>query len=285
MKIKLAFNVFLITTIFSSCGVSKEEYNNLNLDYDNLKLDYDSLSIRNDSLITVIDEFENGEERLVALINNNYEKRNYSEAILNIKKLKERHPESNKIVEYESLMVKINSELEKEKNRIAKEEKEKFRLANLNNTGMWTNSFYVDEFGQRTNKAYIRNSNTISGLFSNSATTNSDLLVDILITDANKISFKLYEYAGENPVKAYGETNYSVLVLDSEGGKHNLNGSNYSDRITLDASSSRKLHGIFMKGDRIQFSIKEKRSSINMYNFTIDNANFYDNAFRKLQGK
>lgn len=278
MKNKLVINAIIITALLSSCGVSKEEHIKLKSEYDELLAEIESLKV-------IIDEFENGEQRLIALVNSNYEKRNYSEAIQNIKKLKEKHPESIKNIEFESLLVTINNELEKEKKRIEEEEKEKFRLANLNNTGIWSNSFYVDEFGQRTKEGYITNRSSIKGFFSNSATTNSDLLVDILIDNSNRISFMLYEYAGKNPVKAYGSTNYKVLVLDNEGARHNLNATNYSDRLRLDASSSRKLHNIFMKGGKVQFSIQETRNSINVYNFVVSNADFYDNAYRKLTEK
>ena len=61
------------------------------------------------------------------------------------------------------------------------EEKEQIRLANLNNTGVWSVNYYVDEFGERTKQGYITNSLSIKGAFSNTATQDSRLNVDFLI--------------------------------------------------------------------------------------------------------
>jgi hypothetical protein len=278
----MKYNTFILATIsiflFSTCGIPKE-------DYDKLKSDYDDLALENDSLKLEIDEYENGEERLVALVQKSYNEKKYTEAIRNIENLRERHPESIKNEEFQSLLITINQELEAQKKKHEAEEKERIRLANLDKTGMWIVSYYVDDFGQPTKKGYIQNSDEIVGSFSNSATTNSALNVRFLITNSNNIDVVLYEYAGNNPVKSYGSTEYSVSVLDSDGGKHSLNATNYSDRLSLGTTSSKKMHNILLKGGRIQFSIKENRSSINSYEFTIRNSDFYENAFRKLQEK
>lgn len=76
-------------------------------------------------------------------------------------------------------------------------------MANLNNTGIWNIAYYVDDFGEPTKKGYIRNPSYIRGTFSNTATQNSDLNVRFLIDSATDVSIMLYEYAGNNPVKAY----------------------------------------------------------------------------------
>jgi hypothetical protein len=276
MKNIFLTSAYLLLISLISCGIPKE-------DYDQLKSDNDTLSEEIISLKEIIDEFENGEPRLIALVEKSYEKKNFQDAIKYIQNLKEKHPEASKNKEFESLLITINKEIENETKRLEEVEEENFRLANLDNTGMWTNTFYVDDFGNPTKDGYIVNTSLITGTFSNSATTNSDLNVKFLISNSNDISIILYEYAGNNPVKSYGSTEYSVLVLDNKGQKLNLNATNYSDRLALDASSSRKLNSSLLKGGDIQFSIKEKKNSINKYEFVIPQADFYENALKKLK--
>ena len=50
---------------------------------------------------------------------------------------------------------------------------------------MWEIRYYVDEFGEKTESGYIANADFISGVFSNTATHNSDLNVWLLIDDSN----------------------------------------------------------------------------------------------------
>jgi len=66
--------------------------------------------------------------------------------------------------------------------------------------GGWGTGFYVDEFGDSTDKGYVALSS--SGSFSNSATTGSPLKVRMFINSgARDPWFRLYEYARDNPVK------------------------------------------------------------------------------------
>lgn len=112
---------------------------------------------------------------------------------------------------------------------------------NLNSSGnsgnssndVWQINYYVDEFNNPTNDAYITNKKAFSGTFSNSATTNSKLDARILI-DKNGISIKLYEY-GTLEVKAYSTETYNIIFLEENGNKHNSIGIMYEngDRIKL----------------------------------------------------
>ena len=94
----------------------------------------------------------------------------------------------------------IQKRLEEEK---IKAEVEKKRLEELNSIGNWEKDFYVDDFGDETNNGFI--SQTVKGKFSNSATQNSRLRVEIYISNANVMEnvpwFRLYEYDGRNPIK------------------------------------------------------------------------------------
>lgn len=57
---------------------------------------------------------------------------------------------------------------------------------------------------------------------------------------------------------------------------------NQSDRLTFDASDSRIIHEILIKGGQIQFLIQEYETPITQYQFTIPSADWYDNAYQKM---
>tara|TARA_B100001248_G_C27383424_1_gene458327 strand:- start:492 stop:1334 length:843 start_codon:yes stop_codon:yes gene_type:complete len=156
------------------------------------------------------------------------------------------------------------------------------KAAPVNPMGMWAVRYYVDSFGDKTSSGYITH-DKIRGTFSNTATQNSRLDATFLMNSYTDIDLKLFEYARSNPVKTYGETNYIANVKDSGGGKHKLRARNYkSDRMSFDEPSSKKLHSILKKGGTVKFSIHEANNSVNQYNFVIDNAGGYYNAYKKL---
>lgn len=258
---------------------------------------YDKLLEENKSLKEQLDECYNGEQRLIGRIEKDYSEENYNQAKSNIQLLFEKHPHSEKVDYYKNLLIKIEQKEEEIKVKRELEEKEQKRLENLNNTGMWELKYFVDEFGDKTSQAYITNKEGIYGTFSNSATENSRLRVDFLISkydDFKKNGFniciQLYEYAGNNPVKDGGA--YDLFIEDKDGERQNLEASNDSgDRMRFHSYSfqgeetdNKKMQKILLKGGRIRFSIKEdtKYGTPSEYKFTLDNADFYDNAVRKL---
>lgn len=257
--------------IFLSCGVNKSEY--------------DKLKSENERLKNELDECNNGAERLIALVEKSYYENNYSEAKRNIKLLLQKHPESSKNADFKVLLKEIEKKelIEQEQKELA--EKERIRLENINNTGMWSVRFYVDDFGEPTKQGYITNTNSIYGVFSNTATQNSDLKVDLLITNSSDISIQLYEYAHNNPVKAISSDSYTVLVQDKDGGRLSLTAVNYSDRLSFNTTASRKLHAVLLKGGTIKFHVKEIETPTTKYEFSISNADWYENAFAKLIDK
>jgi hypothetical protein len=265
------FYMFVILLIISSCGVPQS--------------DYDKLLSENKILSTKLDECENGAAKLVALIEKSYKEKKYSESKNYIQQLYSTHPESPKNKEFQKLLPKIEKKLIAEQKRKEAEEKERIRLANINNTGIWSVGYYVDDFGEPTKNGYIRNTSLIRGTFSNTATQDSPLNVKFLISNSRDISIQLYEYAGNNPVKAYSSDSYTVYVQDKNGKRLKLWATNYSERLSLNKSDSRKLHTMLLKGGNIKFRIKEIDTPTTQYNFTISNADWYDNAYRKLREK
>ena len=258
---------------------------------------YDNLLGENKILKEQLDECQNGEQRLIGRIEKNYDEQNYSSAKSDIELLFEKHPHSGNIPEYKKLLVEIEEKEETIRIKKEIEEKERIRIENLSNTGMWEIKYFVDEFGDKTNEPYITNRLGIYGTFSNSATENSRLRVDFLISkifDLEKngfnITIQLYEYAGNNPVKDGGA--YYLIVEDRDGLRQELEASNDSgDRMRFHSYSFRgeetdnkKMQKILLKGGIIRFVIKEntKYSAPSEYKFTIENADFYENAVRML---
>lgn len=259
----------LVLLIVTSCGVPQSEY--------------DKLQSENESLIAELDECQNGADKIIARVKKAYDEKDYSEAKENINKLYERHPESPMNEEFKNLLAVIEKEEIKEQKRKEAARKERIRLENLNNTGMWSVLYYVDEFGEPTQNGYIRNTSYIGGTFSNTATQNSDLNVRFLISNASDISIQLYEYGGNNPVKAYSSERYRILIQDKDGKRYTLGATNYSDRLSFDNEASRQVHSILMKGGTIKFRIYESDTPTTEYDFTIPKADWYENAFKKLQ--
>lgn len=92
---------------------------------------------------------------------------------------------------------------------------------------------FVDDFGDPTDNPYITTSSRKNGTFSNSATTNSSLSWDILITDSS-VSFMLYEYKDLQVTgSSISPDKYAIKVKGSDGEVHKLYGENWSDRIVL----------------------------------------------------
>lgn len=268
MTIRTAFLFLFALTLVVGCGVSRSDYNALKSENEKLKVE--------------LDEYQNGEKRLIALVEKTYSEKDYTQAKHNIGLLSTKHPTSLKNAEFKTLLKTIERlELEQKKQKEA-EEKEKIRLANQNNTGIWEIDYYIDEFGDKTKVGYINNRELIKGSFSNSATQDSPLDVKFLISNPKDISIKLFEYAGNNPVKAISSENYLVKIKDSEGTKYMLTAVNVSDRLSFNELDSRKIHTVLMKGGRIQFWIEDTNNSTCQYKFIIDKADWYGNAYHKL---
>ena len=107
----------------------------------------------------------------------------------------------------------------------------------------------------------------------------------IIIVSSSKIYFQLFEYDGNNPVKAISPENYTILVKDKFYEKFKLRATNYSDRLKLDKKSSSILHNILLKGGEIKFNIINNTYRSSTYNYIIKDASGYENAFKKLNNK
>ena len=98
----------------------------------------------------------------------------------------------------------------------------------------------------------------------------------------------MYEY-GSNLVDEYHELKYyNVLVQDDDGKRCKFTATLRYDRLHFyflgyaeDENGSLDVHEALLKGGEIKFVI-EKEGSGTRYSFTIDNADFYNNAYRIL---
>ena len=140
----------------------------------------------------------------------------------------------------------------------------------------WSIGFYVDKFDEPTGEKYVWGHT--NGVFSNSATTNSDLYVTFII-DKKNVSIKLYEYGRNHPVKSGGS--YDVIYKQNDN-KHYGSGFLGSDKLKLDRKDGMEVVKMFIKGDEVQFHIDEFMGhSQSEYKFTI-NPTFFDYYFNQL---
>lgn len=91
----------------------------------------------------------------------------------------------------------------------------------------WEKRYYVDEFNNPTDKAFIASTATISGTFSNSATTNSKLEAFIRV-DNEDFQIMLWEY-GSHLVKASSTTDYEIRILLPDGTREYFTGTMYKN--------------------------------------------------------
>lgn len=275
--------LFILGVILvASCGVNTEEHNKVVAQRDSLIAVVSNLEL-------VIDELRNGEGRVVGLIENMISSGDYIGALSKIELLRSKHPESMKIIEYDSKMTSLKSKANAQQAAIDKHVRDSIRMANLGNLGIWKINYFVDDFGEPTNEGYITTEDPIYGTFSNTATQDSRLRVRFIIAGKKSVAIKLFEYDGNNPVKGY-EDSYKVLVQDKDGKRYELYASNWdSDRLTFSSygnnSDAEKFHNILMQGGNIKVRIIDRDRSSTQYNFTINNADWYENAYYKLTGK
>lgn len=149
--------------------------------------------------------------------------------------------------------------------------------------GIWTFNNYVDEFNEETNEGYVTNTEYFNGTFSNSATTNSKLSVQLVI-DGKYTKIELYEY-GSQLVKTNmsdGEY-YSVKVKDSNGNIKELGAvaiPGVSGLVLLKKSGgyefSDYIKEALINGYDLKINITHERYKSTTYSFSVESDNFSD---------
>lgn len=143
--------------------------------------------------------------------------------------------------------------------------------------GIFSISYYVDEFKQPTKDGYVTSRSNIEGTFSNSATTNSKLSV-ILAADEEYITIFLYEY-GSYLVKNSSSRNsevYDITMKTASGTKYNLRGRIYpgGDRIVIDENYESTVLSALKSGGTVSFYIVQSDYTTSEYLFTVNTSNF-----------
>lgn len=179
----------------------------------------------------------------------------------------------------------LKSEIDSLKNELYryKEKYGELKKIDINNKefGIWKTSYYVDDFGEPTKEGFV--GAVCEGVFSNSATTNSDLGVKFLI-DESSIRIQLYEYARNHPIKGEG-----ILVFKAKRGDEILEFKTYnsdSGNNTVDNEYYDLLISFLQKGGEIKFIAETSSSySLSEYKFTLIDASYIKEALLYIKDK
>lgn len=144
----------------------------------------------------------------------------------------------------------------------------------------WQIKNYVDEFGDETYRKYINLVGT--GSFSNSATTNSDLIYSFIYDHSDKIQIKLFEYGNNLVNNSFSDDEqYRVLVKDSDGVKYEYIGymaGSGGDRVQI---KSYELLDLMRKNQTLKFYLENTHYTTSTYNFSVDTYGF-ETMFKNL---
>ena len=132
---------------------------------------------------------------------------------------------------------------------------------------LFTIKYFVDAFGDQTEKGYITQKTRSSGTFSNSATTNSKINWYIILAK-NEISFVIFEYERTRLTGSSGYPDYyNVSIKTEDGMVEDFYCSNSSDRISVSKKDFDRFIQTILKEGTIKISIKEStKYSASSYN-------------------
>jgi hypothetical protein len=134
---------------------------------------------------------------------------------------------------------------------------EDFNIPVPTGTGSWELRAYQDEFGEKGSQKYLLLMG--SGVFSNSATTNSRMTA-ILYMDKDDFSFKLIEY-DSSVVKS--DDSYRYRIKDSDGDVYEMtlyNSDSSGQMSSWGSEDMKKMEEMLTKGGTITVSVKERNA-------------------------
>lgn len=135
----------------------------------------------------------------------------------------------------------------------------------------WGVRTYFDEFDRPTNKKYACLINGAKGTFTNTATTDSLLTVQVL-ADKKGVAILLRHY-GSMDVRTSYSIDYTVKVLKDNGVVMTLDGRMSSDRIWFSSSGDKELLAALRSCKKLSFYIAQCDSATT-YRFDINCSNF-----------
>jgi hypothetical protein len=149
----------------------------------------------------------------------------------------------------------------------------------------WSIGSFVDDFGEKTGVKFIHNAIKINGKFSNSATNNSNLKVDFIISKKD-VGIELYEY-NSSLAHFLDFYNIQIQVQDKNGVRTEFKGtiSNAGKRIGIAGQEQNRkiIIGILKAVGIVKFRISVSSSGNVMSNYAFDiNADGFDTQYNQL---
>ena len=232
----------------------------------------ETYGVDNDAFTTYVKLLMANPNSLAAKITKAYKEEDFSATLMNIESFMEKYPDSPLMLTYENTLNNMK--------KIRDEYPDLF-YGREPDSDFWKVNYFVDNFGEKTNNSYVTNTRYIEGTFNNSATQNSKLNVRFIIKSSSDIAIKLYEYAGDNPVKASYAYSCYINVKGSDNTTLEFQSIYSGDRLSLNKKESRKVHELLMKGGTTKFFIYEAQTPTTQYNFVIEDR---ENFYRKING-
>lgn len=146
----------------------------------------------------------------------------------------------------------------------------------------WNIDYYIDNYREKTDEAFITNQDYILGIFSNSATSNSKLHVKFLISSDKDLAIKLYEYGGSNPVKSFREEKYKFEYKGSDNQEKSFYPKLSQDRLIFNTSDSSEILKDFYSSGEVKFFITHEEHPNQTYSFKVDFNESYLKAYNQL---
>lgn len=137
-----------------------------------------------------------------------------------------------------------------------------------------------NEFGEKTNEWYVTTHQPLDGTFENSATDNSELLVEILYDCNDEISIFLFEYADKDNLVKNNSSEYKdyykIVVKNEKGKTYEARGQMHpgSDRIYIIDTYHSSVLNLMRTSEMLKFYIEYEDSPTTQYRFEVDMNNF-----------
>lgn len=253
--------LFFLSTMLFGCGISEKEHSRIISERDSLLQVVDILNKE-------IDKLENGEERLMNLINFHVENNEYLKAYECLNSLKNNHPESPLMKTNAKLFSSVETKGAEILKAIEKAKRDSTILANINNLGDWVVGNYVNDFDEPTGEKYVVAD--FYGTFSNSATAASELRIrikadkDYYEKDKFSVTLKFdeydngtYEYEICEASRIVNKEFRKIYTQDALGYKDE-NGKRVSLEEILEEESYYEFYMIFKYGTKYSFNINTK---------------------------
>ncbi len=258
----------IMIVILSSC-VDKSKYEKLQNDIDSLIKENNELRIQNE-------ELQNGETRLFNYIKLYNDNREYLKAYDKITDLKKYHPETSLLLQHKELFAEIERKALSEIDSIKKFKEDSLRLANINDLGVWEVRNYVNDFGEPSGNKYVISN--FYGNFSNSATPNDELRVNVCFTGDKKHLYVMLKYDEYNNGTYEDEKCEYTKVVNKEKRKIYVREGLSSSFYDEETGKNYKLKDILMEEG--VYSIYMRLEYKTEYEFSVD-TRYLNNALIK----